>query len=253
MLADILQKSRARLASPQPRPTSPVNGAGGITGCWKDARAPESFPSPRIFFHTRLSDSSGPEPDCSARVVSLVAMGRWIDGRANHAAAIKGNFHSSFGCNRGFADVQRRTICIGTRSCDQSAGSLAAIHAGLGDERHRGQPRRQNRPCGRYRKVAGTDQDDYAPAQGLARYVGPGPHTDGPGTQWFFRALGDQIPGSKDDGRLRARGQYPDRSRQTASAGPLRDVGIVRTSSLTPSTLHARWRARPAFPAHPLI
>src|SRR4029077_17420014 len=37
------QKSRARLASPQPRPTSPVNGAGGITGCRDDAQSPESF------------------------------------------------------------------------------------------------------------------------------------------------------------------------------------------------------------------
>jgi hypothetical protein len=44
-----IKKSRARLASPQPRPTSPVNGAGGITGCRDDAQAPESFQPPMIF------------------------------------------------------------------------------------------------------------------------------------------------------------------------------------------------------------
>jgi len=32
-LAGDLKKSRARPASPRSRPTSPVNGAGGITGC----------------------------------------------------------------------------------------------------------------------------------------------------------------------------------------------------------------------------
>src|SRR5260370_34995476 len=42
-------KSRARLASPQSRPTAPVNGAGGMTGCRNDAQAPDSFPSPDIF------------------------------------------------------------------------------------------------------------------------------------------------------------------------------------------------------------
>src|SRR5437660_1342491 len=36
-------KSRARPASPRSRPTSPVNGAGGITGCLDDSDAPESF------------------------------------------------------------------------------------------------------------------------------------------------------------------------------------------------------------------
>ena len=44
-----LAKSRARLASPQPRPTSPVNGAGGITGCRDDSKPPESFPGPQNF------------------------------------------------------------------------------------------------------------------------------------------------------------------------------------------------------------
>ncbi|MGC2178792.1 MAG: hypothetical protein WA650_11265, partial [Bradyrhizobium sp.] len=47
-------KSGARLASPQPRPTSPVNGAGGITGCGKDARAERSF-QPRITFFELFS------------------------------------------------------------------------------------------------------------------------------------------------------------------------------------------------------
>jgi hypothetical protein len=43
-------KSRARLASPQPRPTSPVNGAGGKTGCQDYADAPDLFRTPPNFF-----------------------------------------------------------------------------------------------------------------------------------------------------------------------------------------------------------
>jgi hypothetical protein len=46
------RKSRARLASPQPRPTAPVNGAGGITGCRDDSQAPRVVPAPgKIFTH----------------------------------------------------------------------------------------------------------------------------------------------------------------------------------------------------------
>ena len=45
-------KSKARLASPQSRPTSPVNGAGGITGCSNDSDHPGSFRSVQIFLHT---------------------------------------------------------------------------------------------------------------------------------------------------------------------------------------------------------
>jgi len=52
----VAEKSRARLASPQPRPTSPVNGAGGITGCRNDAHAPGVVPPPANNFCTRLSD-----------------------------------------------------------------------------------------------------------------------------------------------------------------------------------------------------
>jgi hypothetical protein len=45
-------KSRARPASPRSRPTSPVNGAGGITGCRDDSDATESFQSAQnIFVH----------------------------------------------------------------------------------------------------------------------------------------------------------------------------------------------------------
>jgi len=65
----ILDKSRARLASPQPRPTSPVNGAGGITGCRNDAKPPGLVPRSRIFFcpgriifNTRLIDFCAPNP-----------------------------------------------------------------------------------------------------------------------------------------------------------------------------------------------
>ena len=44
------EKLGARLASPQPRPASPVNGAGGITGCGNDAQAFGSFqPGPAFF------------------------------------------------------------------------------------------------------------------------------------------------------------------------------------------------------------
>src|SRR5437879_278937 len=48
------KKSRARLASPQPRPTSPVNGAGGLTGC-RDSAAPTQTISLRL---DALSDTS---------------------------------------------------------------------------------------------------------------------------------------------------------------------------------------------------
>jgi hypothetical protein len=44
------EKSRARLASPQPRPASPVNGAGGITGCQKDSQPKRSFQPGGAFF-----------------------------------------------------------------------------------------------------------------------------------------------------------------------------------------------------------
>jgi hypothetical protein len=44
------QKLGARLASPQPRPASPVNGAGGITGCWDDSRRKRTFRTVVIFF-----------------------------------------------------------------------------------------------------------------------------------------------------------------------------------------------------------
>jgi len=44
------KKSRARLASPQPRPASPVNGAGGITGCGDDAQVQKSFQPGSAFF-----------------------------------------------------------------------------------------------------------------------------------------------------------------------------------------------------------
>ena len=43
-------KIGARLASPQPRPASPVNGAGGITGCGYDSRAQRSFQQAAVFF-----------------------------------------------------------------------------------------------------------------------------------------------------------------------------------------------------------
>src|SRR6266436_5046000 len=49
-LLDFRRKSRARLASPQPRPTSPVNWGRGITGCRDDAQAPGLVPALRIFF-----------------------------------------------------------------------------------------------------------------------------------------------------------------------------------------------------------
>ena len=57
-LQGLEQKSRARPASPRSRPTSPVNGAGGITGCRDDSEAPESVPAVQKFFRTRLSDRS---------------------------------------------------------------------------------------------------------------------------------------------------------------------------------------------------
>jgi hypothetical protein len=45
-----LEKSKARPASPRSRPTSPVNGAGGITGCRNDSEAPGVVPGSKTFF-----------------------------------------------------------------------------------------------------------------------------------------------------------------------------------------------------------
>ncbi|MBR1151716.1 hypothetical protein [Bradyrhizobium sp. JYMT SZCCT0428] len=46
------KKSGARPASPRSRPTSPVYGAGGMTGFWKDSQAGESFQPPsNLFVH----------------------------------------------------------------------------------------------------------------------------------------------------------------------------------------------------------
>ena len=75
-LVSEIKKSRARLASPQPRPTSPVNGAGGITGCRDDAQAPRVVPATANFFSTRLSDRPILEPRGSRRVIRPIAMGR---------------------------------------------------------------------------------------------------------------------------------------------------------------------------------
>src|SRR6266436_6686937 len=63
------EKSRARPASPRSRPTSPVNGAGGITGCRDDSEPPELGPAALKNFRTRLSDRSAREPLPSGPVV----------------------------------------------------------------------------------------------------------------------------------------------------------------------------------------
>jgi hypothetical protein len=49
-LSGNIKKSRVRPASPRSHPTSPVNGAGGITGCRDDSEPPESFPRPENIF-----------------------------------------------------------------------------------------------------------------------------------------------------------------------------------------------------------
>jgi hypothetical protein len=188
----------------------------------------------------------------SARVVSLIAMGRRIDGRAHYATAIQRNFRKSlqkcflqesFFQERFFeerffeerflgrfrdrcrlADIRRRPICLRARSLAKSAGSPAAVDGRSGFRRGCDQSRRQSRPCDRRHWVANADQDDLASAGGALRYFGAGTDTDGTSRQCYFSAPGDQAGKPKDDGRLRAHGQRAGRSRQAASAGPLRDV-----------------------------
>ena len=50
-----MKKRRARLASPQPRPTSPVNGAWGKTGCLDYAEAPKLVPVAANYFTNYFS------------------------------------------------------------------------------------------------------------------------------------------------------------------------------------------------------
>src|ERR1700709_2325325 len=56
-------------------PTSPVNGAGEITGCRDYAERPESFLPASNFFPTRLSDCGFPNRVASSRVVVPIANG----------------------------------------------------------------------------------------------------------------------------------------------------------------------------------
>src|SRR5882757_2593981 len=86
---NIDEKSRARPASPRSRPTSPVNGAGGITGCRNDSEAPGVVPSVPKYFRTRLSDRGACDLDRFVRVVFAIAMGR---GTNQMSQILKGIF-----------------------------------------------------------------------------------------------------------------------------------------------------------------
>jgi hypothetical protein len=74
-------------------------GQGGITGCQYDARAPGVVPRPRLFFSgptlffcTRLSDGRAQNFGAPACVVSLIAVGRAVDGGRNMPQISKGSF-----------------------------------------------------------------------------------------------------------------------------------------------------------------
>ncbi len=106
-----------------------------------------------------------PEPRCSARVVSMVAMGRWTDGRAHYyATAIQGISIGILSAIAVSADVRRRPVCIREEIFPRIRRiASAAIHGGFGHQRDCHQPRLQNRIV--RRGVAGssrTDQDDLA-------------------------------------------------------------------------------------------
>jgi len=60
---DFRRKKQGAAASPQPRPTSPVDGAGGLTGCHNDAQGQKSFLLAQNIF-TRLVDRPVLEPPC---------------------------------------------------------------------------------------------------------------------------------------------------------------------------------------------
>src|SRR6476660_9959228 len=73
-LQSIRKKSSARPASPRSRPTSPVNGAGGITGCREDSEPPSGVPCQLKYSEHGYVIEVGPNPTGFVRVVSLIAM-----------------------------------------------------------------------------------------------------------------------------------------------------------------------------------
>jgi len=208
------QKSRARLASPQSRPTSPVNGAGGITGCRDDSQAPGVVPAVPNFFCTRLSEGGFPEPCRFPRVVLVIAMGR---GTNEHVTDITWNFR----CDRDRADLWRRPVCVRPGSRRRPAGSGG-----------RGAVCRQSHRQGRSRGQPGTDRcsdpDDLPATERSFRYLGSGPRARRPGgPQSIFRALPAESRQRQAGRGLRAHGQRPDRNRQAASARPLRHLNVL--------------------------
>jgi hypothetical protein len=105
-----IQKSRARPASPRSRPTSPVNGAGGITGCRDDSQAPGLVPASVKFFRTRLSDDRQPDRNGFVRVVFVIAMGR---GTSQHVRVFQvTDFEGNFWHTGHLRGVWRRATCV---------------------------------------------------------------------------------------------------------------------------------------------
>ena len=181
--------------------------------------------SPRVvprgllkYFRTRLSDREAPDPFGSARVVSVIAMGR---GTNRHVTDSQSNFSRS-------PSLRRLAPSSSPQAMTSPAVGNSPRPSQQGD-----QPRRQGRPRA-LKTSARPDRDDYDPQRRPRRHLRGGacsrrPSARGPaarrhrgGPEPFQRA--PARPAIEDDGGLRTSGQRVDRSRKTASARPLRDL-----------------------------
>ena len=151
-----IKKSRARLASPQPRPTSPVNGAGGMTGCRDYAQSPRTRSRRRkIFLRTRLSDRRIREPAGSGS--RCVLRSPWGEGTTDMSQIIQRNFRRDSAVS---LDALAR--CAWGRDPRSGSGRSASRARSPTGSQH--QPRRQGRSRARRGPVGGADPDDFASA-----------------------------------------------------------------------------------------
>ena len=123
------------------------------------------------------------------------------------------------------------------------------LTAGLQNRLERPCDRDQSRRQGRSRRRGGTrrcaDPHHFTSTGWSFRYVGPGPRSRGAsGPQTALPRPHGQIREWQADGRLRARRQRADRSRQIASTRPLRDLSGIAGASRPASPARARFPAR---------
>ena len=175
-------------------------------------RPPKSFQRRPKFFCTRLSDQPASEPRRFPRVVLPDRHG------ARDEPVMSQISRGIFAAARRFADVGRGAVGGRPRSHRQACRipwqrlQTAINRAAKADRAAVVTVRR-------------ADPDHFGSAGWSFRYLGPGPRSRGAsGPQRRFRALMVEVGEWQADGRLRARRQRVDRSRQAASARPLRDL-----------------------------